>query len=87
MTGFYDRMHIDRGDVVARTIFVDTFGVKATDFDLSASTAERLFESGRAAATAFFDGDAQRPKWDFEEYKRQWRPTPSQPTAEVSAVG
>jgi NTE family protein len=87
MTGFYDRMHIDREDVVARTIFVDTFGVKATDFDLSASTAERLFESGREAATAFLDGDAQRPKWDFEEYMRRWRSASSQPTAEAAAVG
>ena len=51
MTGFYDRMHIDRADVVARTIFVDTFGVKATDFALSDETAERLYESGRKAAT------------------------------------
>lgn len=86
MTGFYDRMHIDREDVVARTIFVDTFGVKATDFDLSAATAERLFESGRAAATAFLDGDAHRPKWDFEEYQRRWRSTPSLPTAEAAAL-
>jgi NTE family protein len=86
MTGFYDRMHIDREDVVARTIFVDTFGVKATDFDLSAATADRLFESGREAATAFLDGDARRPKWDFEEYQRRWRSTPLLPTAEPAAV-
>jgi NTE family protein len=73
MTGFYDRMHIDRTDVVARTIFVDTFGVKATDFQLSKGTAERLFESGRMAATTFLDGDDDHPKWDFEQYKRTWR--------------
>jgi hypothetical protein len=54
---------------------------------LSASTAERLFESGREAATAFLDGDAQRPKWDFEEYMRRWRSASSQPTAEAAAVG
>jgi len=76
MTGFYDRMHIDRPDVVARTIFVDTSGVKATDFGLSRDTADRLYESGRAAATRFLDGDAKHPKWDFEEYKRTWRPAP-----------
>jgi NTE family protein len=73
MTGFYDRMHVDRPEVVERTIFVDTFGVRATDFDLSRDTADRLFESGRAAATAFLDGDGTRPAWDFEEYKRRWR--------------
>jgi NTE family protein len=70
MTGFYDRMHVSQPDVVARTIFVDTGGVKATDFGLSARTADRLYESGRAAATAFLD------RWDFEDYKRTWRGTP-----------
>jgi NTE family protein len=84
MTGFYDRMHIDREDVVARTIFVDTFGVKATEFDLSTSTAEKLFESGQQAATVFLDGDEHRPKWDFEMYKQQWRSTPA--PAAVSTV-
>jgi NTE family protein len=82
MTGFYDRMHIDRADVVARTIFVDTFGVKATDFDLSPETAEKLYESGRRAANNFLDGDDWRPAWNFEEYKRKFR-TP----AEAVAVG
>jgi NTE family protein len=73
MTGFYDRMHIDRAEVAARTIFVDTFGIKATDFGLTAATAKRLFDSGRMAATAFLDGDDRQPKWDFEEYKKRWR--------------
>lgn len=77
MTGYYDRMHIDRPDVIARTIFVDTSGVKATDFGLSRDTADRLYDAGRAAATRFLDGDAQHPKWDFEEYKRTWRSAPS----------
>ena len=76
LTGFYDRMHIDRPDVLARTIFVDTSGVKATDFGLSRDTADRLYDSGRAAATRFLDGDAKHPKWDFEEYKRAWRSAP-----------
>jgi NTE family protein len=80
MTGFYDRMHIDRADVRARTIFVDTFGVKATDFTLSPATAERLFESGRRAATTFLDGADEHPAWDFEEYKRTFR-TPEPPAA------
>lgn len=75
MTGFYDRMHIDRPEVLARTIFVDTHGVRGTDFDLSPATAERLYESGRAAAAQFLDGDEDHPTWDFEEYKRKWRPS------------
>lgn len=77
MTGFYDRMHIDRADVAARTIFVDTFGVKATDFGLTAATTQRLFDSGRRAATAFLDGDDRQPRWDFEEYKKHWRSGPA----------
>jgi NTE family protein len=80
MTGFYDRMHIDEADVVARTIFVDTFGVKATDFDLSPGTAEKLYEQGRRAATTFLDGDDEHPGWDFEGYKRTFR-TPVAPAA------
>ena len=81
MTGFYDRMHIDRAEVVARTIFVDTLGVKATDFALSNETAERLYESGRRAATDFLDGDDTRPAWDFEEYKRRFRRPSTVPAA------
>jgi NTE family protein len=81
MTGFYDRMHIDRADVVARTIFVDTFGVKATDFALSPDTAVKLFESGQRAATAFLDGDEEHPAWDFEEYKERFRRPSATPAA------
>ena len=81
MTGFYDQMHVDRADVAARTIFVDTFGVKAVDFNLSRETADQLYESGRAAARAFLDGAAGQPRWDFEKYKRTWRRTPSTSTA------
>jgi NTE family protein len=73
MTGFYDRIHIDRPDTLARTIFVDTFDVRATDFDLSAGSAEQLYQSGQAAAAAFLDGDDRHPGWDFEDYKRQFR--------------
>jgi NTE family protein len=72
MTGFYDRMHIARPDVVARTIFVDTGDVKATDFHLSDAKAEELFESGRRAATAFLKGDDNGPGWDFDVYRRTW---------------
>jgi NTE family protein len=75
MTGFYDRMHVDRAEVVARTIFVDTFGVKATDFALSPETAAKLFKSGQRAAATFLDGDDEHPAWDFEKYKELRRPS------------
>ncbi|HEU4347710.1 MAG TPA: hypothetical protein VFR35_07975 [Actinoplanes sp.] len=68
MTGFYDRMHINRPAVVERTIFVDTSGVRATDFGLTRDTAERLFESGRTAADRFLD------TWDFEDDKKARQP-------------
>jgi NTE family protein len=38
LTSFRDSMYIDRPDMQARTIFVDTFGVKATDLDLDEAT-------------------------------------------------
>ncbi|HZM76260.1 MAG TPA: patatin-like phospholipase family protein [Candidatus Limnocylindrales bacterium] len=68
MAGFHDRIHIGRQDVLARTIFVDTGDVRATDFDLSPATALDLYERGRIAATTFLDGDSDREAWDFEAY-------------------
>ncbi len=67
MTSWYDGMHIDRPDVCARTIFVDTFGINATSFDLTPAQQERLFLSGRAAATKFLAW------WDFDEYVAKYR--------------
>jgi len=70
MHSFHDQMHIDDPSVTSRTIFIDTFGVKATDFDLSRDTADRLYESGRAAAEAFLN------QWDFDAYVEQFRIPP-----------
>jgi NTE family protein len=62
MTNFHDQMHIDDPAVLARTMFVDTGHVKATDFDLDEPTQRMLFEHGRRAATKFLGG------WNFERY-------------------
>jgi len=62
----HDRMYIE-ADAFARTIPIPTKGVTATEFDLSKERADMLYESGRAAAEAFFS------KWDFAEYKRSFR--------------
>ena len=71
MHSFYDQMHIDDPSVLARTIFVDTMGVKSTDFGLDRETADRLFENGRSAAEAFLR------TWDFDAYVEQFRsPSP-----------
>src|SRR2546423_1690736 len=50
MMNFHDQMHIDHPAVLARTIFIDTLGVTATDFDLDDETEDALYASGRAAA-------------------------------------
>jgi NTE family protein len=53
MSSWHDQMQLDDPQVVKRTIFVDTFGVKATDFALDKLTRRRLFESGCVAAERF----------------------------------
>jgi NTE family protein len=73
MTGFYDRMHIDDPSVQARTIFVDTMKVRATDFDIDAPTQQRLYDNGRAAAEAFLDGSNGKPGWNWDTYLTQFR--------------
>jgi NTE family protein len=67
MTGFHDQLHLDDEAVLARTIFVDTTGVKATDFDLDLETQQRLYDNGRRAAEKFLE------TWDFEAYKARFR--------------
>ncbi len=53
MQSWNDQMHLNDPAVLKRTIFVDTFGVNATDFSIDRSTQQKLFESGRAAAERF----------------------------------
>jgi NTE family protein len=67
LTSFRDAMHVDDPSVQARTIFVDTAGVRSTDFDLDDATRQLLYDSGRHAATEFL------ATWDFEQYKATYR--------------
>ena len=67
MTGFYDRMHVDDPDIQARTIFVDTGTIQATDFGLDDADRDMLYQNGRQAATEFF------ATWDWEAYKEKYR--------------
>ena len=53
LTSWYDRMHINDPDVIKRTIFVDTTGVRATDFGITKRQQDQLYENGRVAATAW----------------------------------
>jgi NTE family protein len=64
---WHDQMHVDDPCVAERTIFVDTSGVRATDFDLDPETQDRLYEKGHRAATRFLES------WDFEAYLRRCR--------------
>ncbi len=73
LTGFYDRIHLEREDVLARTIFIDTGKVRTTDFDLDRAAAQQLYDNGRAAAQKFLDGSDDRPAWDFDDYIRRFR--------------
>ncbi|MBI1886008.1 MAG: patatin-like phospholipase family protein [Chloroflexi bacterium] len=56
----------------ARTVAIDSLGLKATDFDLSEDEKERLWHSGVAAARAFMVewGD---PEEGFEVWKSRYR--------------
>lgn len=73
MIGFYDRIHLERADVLARTMFIDTGSVGTTDFDLDRATQQQLFDSGRTAAERFLDGTDDKPAWDFDDYVRRFR--------------
>jgi NTE family protein len=73
LTSFYDGMHIDDPAAQARTIFIDTMKVRATDFDIDAATQQRLYDNGRRAAEKFFDGDGTTPGWDWERYLEEFR--------------
>lgn len=62
----HDQMHIDNPATEARTIFVDTFKIKATDFDITAEAQEKLFKSGQSAAAEFLKA------WNFTQWQRQY---------------
>ena len=62
----HDRLYMDDHTYV-RTIAVETDGIHATDFDLSAEQAKKLYQNGQEAAEKFFE------TWDFEAYKAAYR--------------
>ncbi len=48
-----DRFYVDDPEVIARTIFVDTSGIRATDFDLTDLDKQKLYDNGYAATEKF----------------------------------
>ncbi|WP_042377702.1 patatin-like phospholipase family protein [Streptacidiphilus melanogenes] len=55
LTSGWNRYHLQEEGVDQRTIFVDTLGIAATDFQLDVQTRQRLFTSGQEAARKFLD--------------------------------
>lgn len=55
LTAEWNRYRLDEEGVSRRTIFVDTSGVSATDFQLSQADQNMLFQHGQEAATVFLD--------------------------------
>ena len=66
MMSAHDRLYMDDHTFV-RTIAIPVEGITATQFNLSAAEADRLYQNGRKAAEEFF------ATWDFEAYKAVYR--------------
>ena len=60
MMSWYDLTHINAPSVIARTVFVDTTGYRATDFSITKADQQRLYESGRAGAEKWLAGRGSR---------------------------
>jgi NTE family protein len=56
MQSWSDQMHLNDPGVIERTIFVDTLGVNATDFEITRAVQEQLFQNGRTAAENWLAG-------------------------------
>ncbi|USG63665.1 patatin-like phospholipase family protein [Brevibacillus ruminantium] len=69
MLDAHDRLYVDRAHAV-RTIFLNTLGVRTTQFQLSPDLRNRLFESGVQSATRFME------QWNFDQYIEVFRKNP-----------
>ncbi|MFG1997571.1 patatin-like phospholipase family protein [Spirillospora sp. NPDC048911] len=63
----HDRLDLDEPSIAARTVFVDSAGVGATDFRLSREARADLHERGYKAAEKFLTD------WDFDAYLTKYR--------------
>lgn len=66
MLDAHDRLYVEKAQAV-RTIFIPTFGVRTTQFQLPTDVRRKLFQSGEESARRFLDG------WDFEKYVAVFR--------------
>ena len=69
MINAHDQMHIDDPATAARTIFVETFKIKATNFDITGDEQTKLYESGQQAAKEFLKD------WDFAAWRKKFGQT------------
>jgi NTE family protein len=53
LTADWNRYRLDEDGVNRRTIFVDTIGVAATNFDIDKVARQRLYDNGRSAGQKF----------------------------------
>ena len=68
MTNAHDQIYVDQPSVTSRTIFVESGGVRATDFRLEPEVKQGLFDSGANAARQFLG------TWDFDQWRREYLP-------------
>lgn len=68
MLDAHDRLHVEKANAV-RTIFINTLGVRATQFQMSPELRQQLFQSGEDSARRFLN------TWNFEEYVKVFRTT------------
>jgi NTE family protein len=64
----HDAYHLEDTKTTQRTIFVDTTGISATDFDITKETQQTLFANGQRAATKFI---GSWPEAHFDD-KGKW---------------
>lgn len=64
MMGAHDRAYVSDPRSSSRTIFVDTSGYRATDFQLAAADKSKLFSKGMESGQKFLT------HWNWEQWKR-----------------
>lgn len=71
LTNAHDQIYVDQPSVTSRTIFVESGGVRSTDFRLAPEIKQGLFDTGAKAARSFLG------RWDFDEWRRDYQPAVS----------
>ncbi len=62
----HDTRHLDDPATLARTMFVDSEDIQATNFGITAAQQQSLFQNGQKAAQKFLS------TWDFEQYQKHF---------------